>query len=492
MSDLGHEIRFGAFLTPAAQGHDEVVRLATVVDGLGFDLIGIQDHPYQPSFLDTWTLLSYIAARTSRVTLFPDVANLPLRPPAVLARAAASLDVLSGGRVELGLGSGAFWDAIVAMGGERRLPAEAVDALGEAIDVIRALWTPGRTPRIDGRHYSLHGAKPGPFPAHPIGIWLGAYKPRMLRLTARKADGWVPSLPYAPPAELTEMTRILDAAAGDAGRDPTAIQRILNINGQFTRLGSDDFLVGPPKQWAEQLTGLALGLGFSGFVLPGDDEHDLRTFAEEVAPLVRAEVAGARGGSTPAPTPVDEQREQLDLWSGDPLGEARRPRVSAPAPADPTRGGAQLKMVHNHFRQELEQIRDAVEQVADGERSAASARSLINELTVRQNFWTLGSFCAAYCRVLTTHHTIEDQLMFPMIAEREPALAPVVHQLEQEHEVIAGVLAALDESLAKLIDGGSIADVRDHVRLLDQLLVSHLDYEEEQLIEPLERHRLDV
>ena len=76
-----------------------------------------QDHPYQPRFLDTWTLLSVLAAQTSTVRLAPNVANLPLRPPAVLARSVASLDILSGGRVELGLGAGAFWDAIEANGG---------------------------------------------------------------------------------------------------------------------------------------------------------------------------------------------------------------------------------------------------------------------------------------------------------------------------------------------------------------------------------------
>ena len=491
MPDFGHEIRFGAFLTPSAEGHTEVVRLATVAEQLGIDMIGIQDHPYQPSFLDTWTLLSYLAARTSRVTLFPDVANLPLRPPAVLARSAASLDILSGGRVELGIGAGAFWDAIVAMGGERRSPADAVDALAEAIAVIRALWTPGRGPKLDGRHYSLHGARPGPFPVHPIGIWIGAYKPRMLRLTGRLGDGWLPSSMYAPPAELTGMTRILDGAAEDAGRKPGQIHRILNISGQFTRLGSDEFLVGPPKQWAEQLTGLALELGISGFVLgSGDTERDLRTFAEEVAPLVRAEVAGARGGRT-GPAPEPEPREQIDLWSGDPLGEAGRPRVSEPRP-EPTGNGRQLIMVHRHFRDELRQIRDAVEQVAAGERTAASARSMINDLTVRQNFWTLGSFCTSYCRILTVHHSIEDQALFPDVVAKQPSLAPVVRQLEHEHEVIAGVLTALDRALTALIDGGDLAGVRDHVQLLDRLLTSHLDYEEEQLVEPLDRLRIDV
>src|SRR5690606_32092154 len=140
--------------------------------------------------------------RTGRVRIFPSVANLPLRPPAVLARAAASLDLLSGGRVELGLGAGTFWDAIAAMGGPRRAPRDAVDALAEAIEVIRALWTPGRGVRFDGAHYRLAGAKPGPVPAHRIGIWLGALKPRMLRLTGRTADGLVVSSPYVPPERL--------------------------------------------------------------------------------------------------------------------------------------------------------------------------------------------------------------------------------------------------------------------------------------------------
>ena len=82
----------------------------------GIDLVGIQDHPYQWRYVDTWTLIAWLAARTERIRFFPDVANLPLRPPAVLAKAAASLDVLSGGRVELGLGAGAFWEAIGADG----------------------------------------------------------------------------------------------------------------------------------------------------------------------------------------------------------------------------------------------------------------------------------------------------------------------------------------------------------------------------------------
>jgi len=78
-----------------------------------------------------------VAASTGSIRLSPNVLNLPLRPPAVVARSAASLDLLTGGRVELGLGAGAFWEAIEAMGGRRLSPAQAVRALAEAIGIMR-------------------------------------------------------------------------------------------------------------------------------------------------------------------------------------------------------------------------------------------------------------------------------------------------------------------------------------------------------------------
>jgi alkanesulfonate monooxygenase SsuD/methylene tetrahydromethanopterin reductase-like flavin-dependent oxidoreductase (luciferase family) len=295
MTDYGHDLWFGASLPPDAARAEAVVALAGTVEDLGLDLLAFQDHPYQPGFLDTWTLLAFLAARTSRVRLFPDVANVPLRPPAVLARAAVALDILSGGRVELGLGAGYFLDAIAAMGGPRRTAAEHVEALGEAIAVIRGLWTPGPPVRLAGRYHSLDGAEPGPVPPHRIGIWLGAYKRRMLELTGRAADGWVPSLGYAAPDDLARMTRTLDAAAEAAGRDPSDVRRAFNISGRFTGRGTG-FLQGPPAHWADQLTALALEDGMSVFILgPGADAPgDLRRFAEEVAPAVREAVARDR------------------------------------------------------------------------------------------------------------------------------------------------------------------------------------------------------
>jgi Luciferase-like monooxygenase/FAD binding domain len=141
MPDYGHDLAFGTFLTPRSQRPGDVVALAQLTERAGFDLVSFQDHPYQPAFLDAWTLLSWVAAQTQTLTVAPDVLNLPLRQPAVVARAAASLDLLSGGRVELGLGTGAFWDGIESMGGQRLSPGQAVGALGEAIEVIRGTFS---------------------------------------------------------------------------------------------------------------------------------------------------------------------------------------------------------------------------------------------------------------------------------------------------------------------------------------------------------------
>jgi alkanesulfonate monooxygenase SsuD/methylene tetrahydromethanopterin reductase-like flavin-dependent oxidoreductase (luciferase family) len=194
MADYGRTLEFGAGVAPLVDPPDFAARVAVAADRAGLDLVGIQDHPYQRRFLDTWTLISTLVPLTERIRFFLDVACLPLRPPAVLAKAAASLDVLSGGRVEMGLGAGAFWDVIAAMGGPRRSPGEAVRSVEEATQVMRLVWSEERTVRFDGEIYTLQGMKPGPHPAHEIGIWVGAGGPRMLDLLGRLADGWIPSM----------------------------------------------------------------------------------------------------------------------------------------------------------------------------------------------------------------------------------------------------------------------------------------------------------
>jgi len=295
--DYGRALEFGISVVPEAAALEEVRAAVGAADRSGLDLVGIQDHPYQRRFLDTLALIGTLLAETRRVRVFPDVANLPLRPPATLAKEAASLDVLSGGRFELGLGAGAFWDAIEAMGGPRRTPAEAVEALEEAIAIIRQAWSQERSVRLDGRHYQVRGYHPGPAPAHGIEIWIGAYKPRMLRLIGRLADGWLPSVgSYLRPEALPAMQRIVDEAAAKAGRDPAEVRRMVNLSGSIAVSGAEG-ISGGVDDWVDLLAGWATELGIDTFILwpttPGERQVEL--FGTEVAPEVRAEVTTRRG-----------------------------------------------------------------------------------------------------------------------------------------------------------------------------------------------------
>jgi alkanesulfonate monooxygenase SsuD/methylene tetrahydromethanopterin reductase-like flavin-dependent oxidoreductase (luciferase family) len=288
-SSYGRQLEFGLSIVPASTDADLARSLARRADVLGLDLLGIQDHPYQWRFLETWSLMADLLARTERIRVFPDVTNLPLRGPAMIAKQAASLDVLSGGRFELGLGAGAFWEAIGAMGGPVRSGREALESLEEAILIIRAFWSGERTIALEGRHYSVRGLHPGPAPAHPIGIWLGVGKPRALALTGRLADGWVPSLSWATPDIVPAMMRRIDEGAAAAGRDPSEIRRVYNVGGTIADGPTNALLDGPPEHWVETLTRFAEELGFDTFVFWPDEEPllQLERFAEEVVPALR-------------------------------------------------------------------------------------------------------------------------------------------------------------------------------------------------------------
>jgi alkanesulfonate monooxygenase SsuD/methylene tetrahydromethanopterin reductase-like flavin-dependent oxidoreductase (luciferase family) len=295
MADYGRDLEFGASVEPLADPPDWAARIAVAADRAGLDLLGIQDHPYQRRFLDTWTLISTLVPLTQRIRFFPDVACLPLRPPAMLAKAAESLDVLSGGRVEMGLGAGAFWDAIQAMGGPRRRPGEAVRSVEEAIKVMRLVWSEERSVRFDGEIYDLKGVKPGPHPVHDIGIWVGAGGPRMLGLIGRLADGWVPSMGWAPPERLPELHERIDEAASKVGREPQEIRRVYNVSGRIGDEG-DGRTEGPVSLWVEELARFALESGMDTFIYwPSEDrERQIELFAGEVVPAVREAVTAER------------------------------------------------------------------------------------------------------------------------------------------------------------------------------------------------------
>ena len=473
MTDYLQELEFGLFPTPTADRAAEVLALAQLAEVLGLDLVSVQDHPYQATYLDTWTLLSVIGARTTSIKVAPNVASLPLRPPVLLAKAAASLDVLTGGRVELGLGAGAFWDGIVAAGGPRRTPGEAVAALEEAVRLMKGLWS-GSAVFLSGEHYSVEDLDFGPVPPHDIPIWIGSYKPKMLALTGRLADAWVPSMGYADPPALPALIEVLDEAAVGAGRDPAAIKRIYNIVGRFG--SGDGFLKGETADWAEQIATLALELGMSTFILGTDDPNTLRRFADEVVPTVKevVDIERARRAASPSdrPAPLEVLEEPIN-------------------PA-----GQHLVDIHDHLRSELASVRQILEQVSTGHLTVGAARNAINTMTMRQNNWTLGAYCESYCRVVTGHHTLEDRSVFPHLRQAQPDLAPVLDRLQSEHEVIHHLLDDFDRALVRLVtDDGTGQSGRaaiDAVRasldeLADQLL-THLSYEESQLIEPLGRH----
>ncbi|WP_243058289.1 LLM class flavin-dependent oxidoreductase [Nocardioides sp. SR21] len=431
MTDYGHELQFGTFLTPDAAQADRVVELALLTETAGLDLATFQDHPYQRRFLDAWAVIATVLARTSSLRVTANVTNLPLRPPHVLATTVASLDVLSRGRVELGLGAGAFWDGIVQMGGPRRTPGEALRALDEGIGVVRATW------------------ERGPAPVHDVQVWIGAIGPRMLELTGRVGDGWLPSQSYVPPESLAERNARIDDAATAAGRSPVDVRRLYNVS------PSAD------PAWAEWLAELALTEGMSTFIVGSDDPAAIHRFGAEVAPAVRELVAAERAG---APSP------------------ARAEPVVAGV-------GSHLVDVHDHLRAELTQVLDLVGQVEAGTLDAGRARGVINEMTMRQNEWTLGAYCQSYCRLVATHHTIEDSSVFPHLRRRDPSLGPVLDRLEQEHHVIHGALEDVDRALVAVVSGpDGLVELRAAVDRLAQTLTEHLAYEETQLVGPLDRY----
>jgi alkanesulfonate monooxygenase SsuD/methylene tetrahydromethanopterin reductase-like flavin-dependent oxidoreductase (luciferase family) len=482
MRDSGLPVEFGIFPSPDAARWRETLELVQRAEVDGLDLVSVQDHPYQRAHLDMWTLLSVIAARTTAIRVSPNVASLPLRPPVMLAKAAATLDVLSGGRVELGLGAGAFWDPVVAAGGPRRSPRQAVDALVEAIGIIRAFWAGGPV-RFEGEHYTAVGLRPGPPPAHDIPIWVGAYKPRMLALTGRLADAWIPSMGYADPSALSAMNAVIDEAAEEAGRSPSAIRRMYNISGRFG--AGNGFLQGPAAQWAEDLAGLVIDEGMSSFVLATDDPQDVSRFALEVAPAVRELVDAERAGGRSEPVAVP------------PTPQQSREQVATSAPTAALGPNARhLKDIHDHLRAELAQVRDLVEQVRAGHLHVGQARSAINTMTMRQNNWTLGAYCASYCRIVTGHHTLEDRSVFPHLRAADDALAPVIDRLEAEHVTVHGLVERLDRALVGLVedDGygtagrAALDELAASVDELTGTLLEHLAYEEAAIGSALDAH----
>ena len=153
-----------------------------------------------------------------------------------------------------------------------------------------------------------------------------------------------------------------------------------------------------------------------------------------------------------------------------------------------TEGQQLLLAVHAHLRAELAQLQDVVGQVRAGSAAAGAARSHLNAMAMRQNFWTMGAFCASYCRLVSTHHAIEDARLFPDLQDADAGLGPVLDRLATEHIVIAGLLDEVDGALVAVVtDESRLDEVESAVSRLADSLLAHLADEEARLLAPIGR-----
>jgi probable F420-dependent oxidoreductase len=262
------------------------VGLAMTAEALGFDFVSAADHPAaaRPQH-EVWTLLTWIAASTSRIKVATRVLGVPYRAPAMVAKMAETLDRLSGGRLILGLGGGYSDDEFRAFGLGVPSPAEKVTGMDEAIRIMHGLW---QQPRLTftGQRYRVEDAMLEPKPAHRIPIWLGTYGPRALRVTGALADGWIPSLGFAPPDQVPALRDKIRAAAVAAGRDPDEITLAYNVEVHVGTASQPGVVSGPPEAVVEQLHGFA-ELGFTAFnVMPAgpDVSEQMHLLARHVLP----------------------------------------------------------------------------------------------------------------------------------------------------------------------------------------------------------------
>jgi len=188
------------------------------------------------------------------------------------------------------------------------------------------------------------------------------------------------------------------------------------------------------------------------------------------------------------PTPDDGTRVSAVA----PWDEATRPHRSPSRPevaySDTGRQvGQHLVDVHDMLRRELSELREIVAQVRDGALDAGDARSALNEMAMRQNDWTLGAFCSRYCHAVARHHGLEDDAIFPHLASSDERLQPVIGRLTEEHLVIHDAIEEVDRALVQHINHHDFERLQSAIDLLTDALLSHLSYDEHELVEPLAR-----
>jgi alkanesulfonate monooxygenase SsuD/methylene tetrahydromethanopterin reductase-like flavin-dependent oxidoreductase (luciferase family) len=288
MSDL----LFGVDVPPAVAAGRDPVREALRAEELGYDFVSTSDHPCgtAPTY-ETWTMLTWIAARTSRIGIATRVLGVPYRSPAMVAKMAETLDRLSGGRLILGLGGGYSDDEFRAFGLPVPTPREKVDGMVDAIEITRGLWSTGSF-TYRGTRYHTDTADIAPKAERLVPIWLGTYGNRALAATGRLADGWIPSLGSAPPDQVPVLRDRLRAASAAAGRAPDAVRCVYNLGVRIDDRArpTDSLVAGSAEAVAERLIEFR-ALGFSGFNFQPsgpDRDEQVERLAAEVVPLVRA------------------------------------------------------------------------------------------------------------------------------------------------------------------------------------------------------------
>jgi alkanesulfonate monooxygenase SsuD/methylene tetrahydromethanopterin reductase-like flavin-dependent oxidoreductase (luciferase family) len=291
------DVMFGVNVHPGVGREDDAFARARIADERGIDLISMMDHPYNAGLHETWTLLTALAMRTARVRLLTNVLNTLLRPPAMLAKAAATLDRLSGGRLELGLGAGANVEGVAGLGFPTGTPGERYQAFAESIAIIRGLWESAGQPfTYESERHRIVNASVGPAPGRRIPIWVGPGGPRILRLIGRVADGVLVTIPYVPPEQLPELHRLIDEGAAAVGRPPAAIRRGYNLMGVLDTGGGgrvrprQGLIAGGAEVWVETIVRFATEYRMDTFTfwpVAGDELRQIEVFAGEVVTAVR-------------------------------------------------------------------------------------------------------------------------------------------------------------------------------------------------------------
>ena len=284
------DVRFG--IDP---GHDmpvdEIVPYARRADALGFDVFTMSEHlQYAKPTCDPWTALTWVAAQTTRIRVGSNALCVPNRPPAVLAKMAATLDRLSGGRLALGLCVGKYDSEFESFGLAVRSDAAKMTALHEAVEIMQALWTTSGGPvSYAGEVFSVRDAVLDPRPARRVPLWIGTYGRRGLAITGRRADGWIASLAVLEFDAALEMLRRVQESARAAGRDPAALTYACNVVVSFDARATPtpQLVAGPDEAIADQLAAI-IRAGFTLPIVILRQPDQCERLAAEIIPRVRA------------------------------------------------------------------------------------------------------------------------------------------------------------------------------------------------------------